>query len=69
MAHGDDDKRTKALHGHVRLLQRDVLIVENAANLDMLSEAAKGADCTVVVGAIKLGRGTGGPARVLALCN
>ncbi len=69
VAHGDDDKRTNALHGHVRLLQRDVLIVENAANLDKLSAAASAGRCTIVVGAIKLGRGTGGPARVLALCG
>ena len=69
VAHGDDDKRTNALHGHVRLLQRDVLIVENAANLDKLAEASRRGPCTVVVGAVKLGHGTGGPARVLALCQ
>jgi kynurenine formamidase len=69
VAHGDDDKRTNALHGHVRLLQRNVLIVENATNLDKLSEAARTSRCTIVVGAIKLGHGTGGPARVLALCS
>lgn len=69
VAHGDDDKRTNALHGHVRLLQRDVLIVENATNLDKLSEAARRSSCTIVVGAIKVGHGTGGPARVLALCG
>ncbi len=69
VAHGDDDKRTNALHGHVRLLQRDVLIVENATNLDQLSAAAKRSRCTVVVGAVKMVHATGGPARVLALCN
>ncbi len=69
VAHGDDDKRTNALHGHMRLLQREVLILENATNLDKLSQAAKGGQCTVVVGAIKLGGATGGPARVLALCS
>ena len=69
VAHGEDDKRTNALHGHVRLLQRDVLLVENAANLDRLSQTAKTSRCTIVVGAIKLGRATGGPARVLALCS
>lgn len=69
VAHGDDDKRTNALHGHVRLLQRGVLIVESATNLDKLSEAAQRSRCTIVVGAVKLGHATGGPARVLALCS
>ena len=69
VAHGEDDKRTNALHGHVRLLQRDILIVENAANLDKLSDVARNSKCRAVVGAIKLGHGTGGPARVLALCD
>jgi kynurenine formamidase len=69
VAHGDDDKRTNALHGHVRLLQRDILIVENVTNLDQLTRAAKAGRCIIVVGAIKLGGGTGGPARVLALCG
>jgi kynurenine formamidase len=64
VAHGDDDKRTNALHAHVRLLQRDVLIVENATNLDKVRD-----DCMLIVGAVKLGHATGGPARVLALCN
>jgi kynurenine formamidase len=69
VAHGDDDKRTNALHGHVRLLQRDVLIVENATNLDRVAAASRSGKCTIVVGAVKLGHATGGPARVLALCN
>jgi len=69
VAHGDDDKRTNALHGHMRLLQREILIVENATNLDKLSQAVNGGQCTIIVGAIKLGGGTGGPARVLALCG
>jgi kynurenine formamidase len=69
VAHGDDDKRTNALHGHMRLLQRGVLLVENATNLDQLSAASASASCTLVVGAVKLGRGTGSPARVIALCN
>jgi len=69
VAHGDDDKRTNALHGHMRLLQREVLILENATNLDKVSQAVKGGQCNIVVGAIKLGWGTGGPARVFALCS
>ena len=41
----------------------------NAANLDELSMAAQTMDCTLVVGAIKIARGTGAQARVLALCQ
>ncbi len=68
-AKGEDEKRTNSLTAHVRLLQHDILMVENAANLDALSEAAKTKDCTLVVGAIKVARGTGAQARVLALCQ
>lgn len=68
-AKGEDEKRTNSLTAHVRLLQHDVLMVENAANLDALSEAAKTKNCTLVVGAIKVARGTGAQARVLALCQ
>ena len=69
VAHGDDDKRTNALHGHVRLLQRGVLLVENATNLDKLSEASRQGTCMVMVGAIRLGHGTGAPARVIGMCR
>jgi kynurenine formamidase len=69
VAHGDDDKRTNSLHAHVRLLQREILIVENATNLDKLAEASRKSRCTVVVGAVKMVHATGGPARVLALCS
>ncbi|MDA1060055.1 MAG: cyclase family protein [Proteobacteria bacterium] len=68
-AKGEDEKRTNSLTAHVRLLQHDILMVENAANLDALSETAKTKDCTLVVGAIKVARGTGAQARVLALCQ
>ncbi len=68
-AKGEDEQRTNSLTAHVRLLQHDILMVENAANLDALSEAAKTRDCTLVVGAIKVARGTGAQARVLALCT
>ena len=68
-AKGEDEERTNSLTAHVRLLQHDILMVENAANLDALTEAAKTKDCTLVVGAIKVARGTGAQARVLALCN
>lgn len=69
VAHGDDDKRTNALHGHARLLQREILIVENATNLDQLEAAARSSRRAVVVGVIKMVHATGGPARVLALCS
>lgn len=69
VAHGDDDKRTNALHGHVRLLQRGVLLVENATNLDKLSEASRKGTCMVMVGAMRLGHGTGAPARVIGMCR
>ncbi|HXV26312.1 MAG TPA: cyclase family protein [Alphaproteobacteria bacterium] len=65
---GDDDKWTNSWHAHVRLLQRGVKFIENATNLDQLAAASPGS-CTVVVGAPKHVRGTGGPSRVLALCE
>ena len=63
---GEDDKWTNSWHAHVRLLQRGVLFVENATNL---GQVAMTGDCTVVIGAPKHVRGTGGPSRVLAICN
>jgi kynurenine formamidase len=68
-AKGEDEKRTNSLTAHLRLLQHDILMVENAANLDALSETAKTKYCTLVVGAIKVARCTGAQARVLALCQ
>ena len=65
---GDDDKWTNSWHAHVRLLQRGVKFVENAANLGQLS-LAKPDSCTLIVGAPKHVRGTGGPSRVLAMCE
>ena len=66
---GDDDKWTNSWHAHVRLLQRGVKFVENATNLGQLKMAGNPDDCTIVVGAPKHVRGTGGPSRVLALCE
>ncbi len=63
---GDDDKWTNSWHAHVRLLQRRVLFVENATNLGQVAMAK---DCTIVIGAPKHVRGTGGPSRVMAICN
>ena len=65
---GDDDKWSNSWHAHVRLLQRGVKFVENATNLGQLA-MAKPDSCTLMVGAPKHVRGTGGPSRVLAVCE
>lgn len=65
---GTDDKWTDSWHSHVRGLQRGWKFVENAANLGQLAQA-KADSCTIVIGAPKHVRGTGGPARVLAMCE
>jgi kynurenine formamidase len=65
-AFGEDDKWTNSWYAHVRLLQRGVKFVENAANLGQLAMAK---DCTLIVGAPKHVRGTGGPSRLLAMCE
>lgn len=65
---GSDDKWTDSWHSHVRGLQRGWKFVENAANLGQLAQA-KADSCTIVIGAPKHVRGTGGPARVLAMCE
>lgn len=66
---GDDDKWTNSWHAHIRLLQRGVKLVENATNLGQLAMVPNPDECTIVVGAPKHVRGTGGPSRVLALCD
>jgi kynurenine formamidase len=63
---GDDDKWTNSWHAHVRLLQRGIIFVENATNLDQIAMAKS---CILFVGAPKHVRGTGGPSRVLGLCE
>ncbi|MGI9303869.1 MAG: cyclase family protein [Gammaproteobacteria bacterium] len=67
-ARGEDDKWTNSWYAHVRLLQRGVKLVENAANLGQLAMAKPGS-CTLVVGAPKHVRGAGGPSRVIAMCE
>jgi len=67
-AKGVDDKWTDSWYGHKRGLQRGWKYVENAANLGQLAMAKPGS-CTLIVGALKHVRGTGGPARVIALCE
>ncbi|MEH6443510.1 MAG: cyclase family protein [Oceanospirillaceae bacterium] len=67
-AKGSDDKWSNGWPAHVRLYQRDILIVENLANVDKLAAKAQGS-CALMVGALKHIGGTGGPARVMAVCN
>ena len=67
-AKGIDDKWSNGWPAHVRLYQRDILIVENLANVDKLAAKAQG-NCALMVGALKHIGGTGGPARVMAVCN
>jgi kynurenine formamidase len=55
-------------HCHVRGLQRGWKFVENATNLDQFARAKAGS-CTLVVGVPKHVAGSGGPARVFALCD
>ncbi|BDM83673.1 cyclase family protein [Acaryochloris marina] len=66
---GSDNKWSNSWPAHVRLYQRDVLIVENLANLDALVAAHQSGECSLVVGALKHVGGTGGPARVVAVCD
>jgi kynurenine formamidase len=65
---GVDDKWTNSWYAHKRGLQRGWKYVENAAYLGQLA-MAKAGSCTLIVGAPKHVRGTGGPSRVIALCE
>ena len=65
---GVDDKWTDSWYVHKRGLQRGWKYVENAADLGQLAMAKPGS-CTLIVGAPKHVRGTGGPSRVIALCE
>ncbi len=66
-AKGSDDKWSNAWPAHVRLYQRDILIVENLTNLALLAQQQ--GDCSLMVGALNHVGGTGGPARVMAVCE
>lgn len=66
---GEQGKWINSWHAHVRLLQRGVKFVENAANLDQLSQVSDPSKCLLSVGAPKHVHGSGGPARVIAICN
>ena len=64
---GSDDQWSDSWPAHVRGMQRGWKLVENATNLGALAQASGG--CTMVVGAPKHVRGSGGPSRVLAICE
>jgi len=66
-AKGSDDNWSNAWPAHVRLYQRDILIVENLTNLSLLAQQQ--GDCSLMVGALNHVGGTGGPARVMAVCE
>lgn len=65
---GIDDKFTNSFYSHVRGLQRGWKLVENATNLGQLA-MARPDSCTVVVGAPKHVGSSGGPSRVIAICE
>jgi kynurenine formamidase len=65
---GIDDQFTNSFQSHVRGLQRGWKFVENAANLGALASAGPD-NCTLVVGALPHVRGSGSPARVIAICE
>lgn len=68
-AKGEDDNWKNSWPAHVRLFQREVLVVESLANLGKLAAAQKDSNCTLIVGALNHVGGTGGPARVVAACQ
>ena len=62
--------QTNAWYSHTVLMQRGVLFVENLAEVNELAEVMNaGAACTLIVGAPKHVRGTGGPSRAFAMCE
>jgi len=65
---GIGDQFTNSYYSHVRGLQRGWKFVENATNLGALASAEPD-NCTLVVGALPHARGSGSPARVIAICE
>lgn len=64
------DMNTNVWYSHTRLFQKGVLLLENVANIGELAAAIQGGkSCTLIVGAPKHTRGSGGPSRVMALCT
>lgn len=67
-ANADAPTFKDAFPAHVRGLQRGWILLENVANTGMLAQAKTGS-CQLVVGALKHVGGSGGAARVFALCE
>jgi kynurenine formamidase len=67
-ANADAPKFQNAFPAHVRGMQRGWKLLENVANTGMLAQAKSGS-CQLVVGALKHVGGSGGAARVFALCE
>jgi len=65
---GIDQQFTGSYQSHVRGLQRGWKFIENANNLGSLA-ATRPDSCTLVVGALPIVRGSGSPARVIAMCD
>jgi kynurenine formamidase len=65
---GSDDQWSDSWYAHVHGLQRGWKFVENATNQGQLAQTNV-ETCTLFVGAPKHVRGTGGPSRVLAMCE
>ena len=65
---GIDEKFTNSYQSHVRGLQRGWKFIENANNLGAIA-SAKPDSCTLMVGALPIVRGSGSPARVIAVCE
>lgn len=67
-ANSDAPRFQDAFHAHVRGLQRGWKLLENVASTGTLAQAKAGS-CQLVVGALKHVGGSGGAARVFALCE
>lgn len=65
---GIDEEFTNSYYSHVRGLQRGWKFVENLASAGALGSSEPDT-CTLVVGALNHVRGSGSPARVVAICG
>ena len=64
---GEDEAWSNSWNAHVNGMQRGWKIIENGANLGQLALAGPD-NCSLLVGAPKWVRGTGGTSRVFAVC-
>jgi len=65
---GIDQTFANSFQSHVRGLQRGWKFIENATNLGAIA-SAKPDSCTLMAGALPIVRGSGSPARVIAVCE